>query len=82
MAVYSVPRISQVQMFFRARLAVPEIAAGPESLEVAMFDWDDIPMDALAFPTVRWALEDFRAGYGAQGATPILRTQGPNFEPL
>jgi ADP-ribose pyrophosphatase YjhB (NUDIX family) len=82
MAVYSVPRISQVQMFFRARLAVPEIAAGPESLEVAMFDWDQIPMDALAFPTVRWALEDFRAGHGAAGGPPILRTQGPNFEPL
>ena len=82
MAVYSVPRISQVQMFFRARLATSDYAAGPESLDVRLFDWDEIPMGALAFPTVRWALEDFRAGHGAAGAAPILRTQGPNFEPL
>lgn len=56
LAVYNVPRISQVQLIYRARLADPKIAAGPESLEVGLFDWDEIPWKELAFPTVVWAL--------------------------
>lgn len=56
LAVYSIPRISQVQVIYRARLVSPEIAAGPESEEVGLFGWDDIPWDDLAFPSVRWAL--------------------------
>lgn len=60
LAIYSVTRISQVQIMFRARLAAPEIGAGPESLEVALFAWDDIPWPDIAFPTVGWALRQFR----------------------
>lgn len=59
LAVYSVPRISQVQIMFRAHLASPEIAIGPESLEVGLFAYDDIPWTELAFPTVTWALRHF-----------------------
>lgn len=59
LAVYSIPRISQVQIMFRARLAKPHIGAGPESEAVAFFAWDDIPWDDLAFPTVYWALRHF-----------------------
>lgn len=64
LAVYSIARIGQVQIFFRARFADPDrphFAAGDETLEAGMFAWDDIPWDALAFPTVRWALEAWRA---------------------
>lgn len=61
LAVYSVPHISQVQLMFRARLAKPEIAAGPESSEVALFAWDEIPWEELAFPSVKWALDQYRA---------------------
>src|SRR5437763_12232462 len=32
LAVYSIPRISQVQLIYRAHLVRPDIAAGPESL--------------------------------------------------
>ncbi len=60
LAVYSVQRISQVQIIYRARLADPAIGAGPESLEVRLFDWDDIPWTELAFPTVVWALRQFK----------------------
>jgi ADP-ribose pyrophosphatase YjhB (NUDIX family) len=60
LAVYGIARISQVQLIFAARLPIPEIAPGPESHEVALFDWDRIPWADLAFPSVRWALEDFR----------------------
>ena len=63
LGVYSVPRISQVQIFFRARFKAPEIAAG------------------LAFPSVKWALDDYRAGHG-RDLPPAMRTQGPNFKPL
>jgi ADP-ribose pyrophosphatase YjhB (NUDIX family) len=56
LAIYDIPRISQVQMIYRARLLDEKIAAGPESLEVGLFHWDEIPWDELAFPSVRWAL--------------------------
>ena len=66
LAVYSVPRISQVQLIYRAVLAGGDVAAGPESLEVAWFDPDDIPWNALAFPSVHWALRhDAQAQAGA-----------------
>lgn len=60
LAVYSVPHISQVQLMYRARLARPDFAPGPESLETQLFAWDDIPWNALAFPSVHWALHHYR----------------------
>ena len=60
LAVYDIPRISQVQLIYRAHLATPEFAAGPESLEVKLFTWEEIPWDELAFPSVRWALDHYR----------------------
>ena len=60
LAVYSIPRISQVQLIYRAHLARPDFAPGPESLEVALFGWNEIPWSELAFPSVRWALEHYR----------------------
>ena len=56
LAVYSIPRLSQVQLLYRARLVAPHIEPGPESLEVAMFGWSEVPWEDLAFPTVRWIL--------------------------
>ncbi|ANK83301.1 NUDIX hydrolase [Minwuia thermotolerans] len=60
LAVYNIPRISQVQLIYKAELAAPGFEAGPESLEVALFDFDEIPWDELAFPSVRWALDQVR----------------------
>jgi ADP-ribose pyrophosphatase YjhB (NUDIX family) len=59
LAVYSIPRISQVQMIYRARLKSPSIAPGPESLEVGLFRFQEIPMDQLAFASMHWALKDY-----------------------
>jgi len=64
LAVYSIPRISQVQLIYRGRLASAEIAAGPETLELDLFAWDAIPWDLLAFPSVHWALRDYHAVRG------------------
>ena len=60
LAVYDIPRISQVQLIYLASLVTPSIAAGPESLEVRLFAWDEIPWQDLAFPSVRWALDHYR----------------------
>jgi ADP-ribose pyrophosphatase YjhB (NUDIX family) len=61
LALYSIARIGQVQVLFRARLASPGFAPGPESLDVRLFAWDEIPWDELAFPSVRWVLEAWKA---------------------
>ena len=45
-----------MQLIYRARLVDEAVAAGPESLEVGLFEWEGIPWDDLAFPSVRWAL--------------------------
>ncbi len=60
LAVYDIPRISQVQGIYRARLAEPSFEAGPESLEVRLFAWEELPWDDLAFPSVHWSLRHFR----------------------
>jgi ADP-ribose pyrophosphatase YjhB (NUDIX family) len=75
LAVYSIPRLGQVQMFYRARLLnAPK--AGTESLEVALVRWDEIPWKELAFPTVRWALEHHRASEGQTGFAPFSNPPG------
>lgn len=72
LGVYNVTRISQVQLIYRATLLSPDIAAGEESLEVGLFDWDDIPWDDIAFPSVNWALHHHREVAGK--AAFIART--------
>ena len=66
LAIYSVPRIGQVQVMFRARLTNPgAIAPGVESREVGLFAWQDLPWDDFAFPTVHWALRHWREAEGS-----------------
>ncbi|MEM1414326.1 MAG: NUDIX hydrolase [Myxococcota bacterium] len=79
LAIYSIGHISQVQLFYRAVLADPAIAAGPESLEVGLYEWDAIPWDELAFPTVRWALRHHRER-GATSGPPFVNPDGASAE--
>jgi len=60
LAVYNIPRLSQVQIIYRAHLVEPDFAPGPESEAVELFGWDQVPWDALAFPSVKWALDHWR----------------------
>jgi ADP-ribose pyrophosphatase YjhB (NUDIX family) len=60
LAVYSIPRLSQVQLIYRAHLNAEKFGAGAESLDVALFSWDDIPWAEIAFPSVHWALHHWR----------------------
>ncbi len=74
LATYSITRISQVQLIYRARLATPDYAAGPESREVDLFHWDEIPWQELAFPSVHWALHHFRMVRNQSGFAPFSRS--------
>lgn len=76
LAVYNIPRISQVQLIYRARLTEPVFAAGPESLEVRLFSWGEIPWDDLAFPSVHWALGQFRSTIGKTAFPPFTNPPG------
>jgi len=76
LAVYSVPRISQVQLIYRATLAEPGFSAGPESEAVALFAWDGIPWQDLAFPSVKWALDEYRARLGQAVFAPGVNPPG------
>ncbi|MCG7360508.1 NUDIX hydrolase [Roseomonas sp. ACRSG] len=72
LAIYSIARIGQVQVLFRARLAEPGWAAGPESLEVRVFAWEDIPWEEIAFPSARWALHEWHRTRGQPLGVPAM----------
>jgi ADP-ribose pyrophosphatase YjhB (NUDIX family) len=75
LGTYAITRISQVQLIYRARLVEPDIAAGPESREVGLFAWDELPPpDEIAFPSVGWALADFRANRSHPVFAPRVRS--------
>lgn len=75
LGIYEVPRISQVHFMYRGTL-VGDYAAGPESLEVALFDYEDIPWDDIAFPTGTWALRDWAKVRGNASFIPFSNPTG------
>mgnify|MGYP006266476353 CR=1 FL=1 len=54
--VFSIPRINQVFITFRARLGEPKFGIGAESLDTQLFERAQIPWERLAFPVVRETL--------------------------
>ncbi len=66
LAVVHVLQAHQVHVFFRASLPSASFGAGSESLEVQLVPPEDIPWDALAFPSTEYSLrrylEDRAAG--------------------
>ncbi len=76
LAVYTVRRLSQVQLIYRATLPDGRFSAGEETLETALFAWDAIPWDDLAFPTVRWMLRHQRAWLDGAGTAPFTNPDG------
>jgi ADP-ribose pyrophosphatase YjhB (NUDIX family) len=68
LAVYSIPRISQVQVIYAARLLSPAVSPGVETQEVRLVPWADVPWQDLAFPSVRWALNHWRDHTGGHRA--------------
>jgi len=57
--VLNVARTNQIHIFFRADLPLADFTTTPESTEVELFAFEDIPWRQLAFPTVHKTLEDF-----------------------
>ncbi len=57
--VFSLPHISQIYMFFRGNLADLNFSSGEESLEVELFDEQDVPWDDLAFPVIGQTLKAY-----------------------
>jgi hypothetical protein len=52
-------------VMFRAKLLKPEFAAGPESLEVGLYDEREIPWSDLAFPCGDFTLRSYYADRAA-----------------
>lgn len=76
LAVYSIPRLSQIQLIYRARLVSPEVEPGPETEETGLFAWSEIPWEELAFPSVHWALGHHRELRGESGFAPRANPPG------
>jgi len=81
LAVYSVSRIGQVQIIYRGAFTdpdAPHFAVGEESLEVGLFRPEEIDPQAVAFPTVLWAL----GAYGRTRGRPLGAPEGnPAWDP-
>jgi len=55
----NVPHVNHVYLFYLARLGDSRIAPGIETLEVKLFEEQDMPWDDLAFPAVAHTLCHF-----------------------
>lgn len=77
LAVYSVIHAHQVQLLYRATLVDSNVEAGPESLEVALLPWAQVPWADLAFPTVTWILQRAMA-VQALGTAPLVTGSNPD----
>lgn len=76
LAVYNIPRISQVQLIYRAHLESDAVYAGEETEEVALFDAGALPWDELAFPSVDWALRHHGAVADDPAFPPFTNPEG------
>jgi ADP-ribose pyrophosphatase YjhB (NUDIX family) len=73
LGVFSIARIGQVQVIFRAHFldaGPPVFGPGEESLEVRLFSHDEIPWSEVAFPSVHWALKAWQDNRGAPLGRP------------
>ena len=66
-SMISVPRVNQVHLFYRARLADLDFQPGVETLETGLFEQAEIPWKDVAFRTVSLTLEYWFADRGAGG---------------
>ena len=80
LAVYSLRHISQLQLFYRARLLSADVSAGPESEEVGLFSFDALPAAELAFPSVHWAIDHYLCVREADSFAPFGNPEGSTGE--
>jgi ADP-ribose pyrophosphatase YjhB (NUDIX family) len=76
----SLPQIGQVYVMFRARLVDLDFGPGPESLDVRLFDEEEIPWDAIAFRTIGRTLRNYfldrKLGRFPVHVSALVRRQG------
>ncbi|MBL4794321.1 MAG: NUDIX hydrolase [Pseudomonadales bacterium] len=60
-AIFDLPQLNQVYMFYKGQVINGEFGVGEESLEVALFSEEEIPWDELAFPTITRTLKHYFA---------------------
>lgn len=58
-SIISLPHINQIYVLYRAKLLDLDFYAGPESLDVQLFNEEDIPWQQLAFKTIEMTLKHF-----------------------
>ena len=80
LAIYALRHISQVQLIYLARLLNENVAPGPESAEVALFGWDELPRGDIAFPSVHWALDRYAEVRGKPTFQPATNPPGESGE--
>lgn len=76
-SVYSIPHINQVYLVYRAELLDLNFSAGEESLEVRLYERDEINWSEIAFSSVRFALESYYTDLDAR----TVRTHNGKFIP-
>lgn len=59
LALVNIPEAEQVHVFFRATLTSSAFGAGEESLEAKLVLEHEIPWDDIAFPSTRFALQQY-----------------------
>jgi len=57
--LFSLPHISQIYMFYRARLTDLDFFPGTESIETRLFSEREIPWGELAFPVINETLKHY-----------------------
>lgn len=57
--LYNIVHVNQVYVVFHGRMIAGEYSPGPESLEVQLFDKEQIPWENLAFRVVQKSLARF-----------------------
>lgn len=72
-SIISLPHINQIYVLYRAKLLDLDFYAGPESLDVQLFNEDEIPWEQLAFKTIESTLRHFFEDR-KQGVFPVHNT--------
>ena len=79
-AVFNLPHVDQVYMMFKSRLLDLDFSPGSESLEVELYEEENIPWENLAFRTIKETLrlyfEDRKSGDYRQHTGDITLLDG------
>jgi len=84
--ILNLPQVNQVYMMYRSKLLDLDFGPGHESLEVELYEEEDIPWDNIAFRTIKHTLkfyfDDRRSGkYTLHTGDIIKDSDGYSFRP-